>query len=68
MKTNEEIVSKIREITDAESKKIEFLCNVFKQQNERKEIEESDKTRSELSRRLEVWLTLVDIEEFADTD
>lgn len=68
MKTNEEIVNKIREMKDAESKKIEFLCNVLKQQKERKEIEKADKTRSELNRRLEAWVTLVDLEEFADTD
>lgn len=68
MKTNEEIVNKIREMKDAENKKIKFLFNLLKQQEERKEIEKADKTRNELNRRLESWVTLVDLEEFAGED
>ena len=68
MKTNEEIMSKIREMKDAENNIIKFLFNLLKQQEERKEIEKADKTRNELNRRLESWVTLVDLEEFAEED
>ena len=68
MKTNEEIVNKIREMRTKESEKIEDLCSALTQQRERKEIEKADKTQKELSRQLAVWVALVDLEAFADED
>lgn len=67
MKTNKEIVNKIREMIEEESEKLWDLCSVLNVQDEEND-EKAPETKSKIRRHTAALATLVEIEEFADAD
>lgn len=68
MKTNEEIVNKIREMMDAEGKKIKELDRACEQWKDRGEIEKTAEAKRKMILHFGSWFALMDLEEFADAD
>ena len=68
MKTNEEILSKIREMIEEESEKIDGLTSVLNQLEGRDEPEKTDKAKKQWFRHFGVWAALLDLEKFANGD
>ena len=68
MKTNKEILSKIRERAEEENKKISGLISVINQLEGRDEPEKTDKAKMECIRHFAVWSELLDLYHFANED
>lgn len=67
MRTNEEIVRKIREMIEGESEKLWDLCSVLNVQDE-EDAAKASETKSKIRRHTAALAALVDLEEFADAD
>lgn len=67
MRTNEEIVRKIREMIEEESEKLWDLCSVLNVQDE-EDAAKASETKSKIRRHTASLATLVEIKEFADAD
>ena len=68
MKTNEEIVGRIREMIEEEGEKIDGLTNVLNQLEGRDEPEKTDKAKRRWLRHFAVWSALLDLYRFATED
>lgn len=68
MKTNEEILNKLREMTGAEGKKIKELDRACEQWKDRGEIEKAAEEKRKMILHFGAWFALTDLEEFADAD
>lgn len=67
MRSNEEIVRKIREMIEEESEKLWDLCSVLNVQDE-EDAAKASETKSKIRRHAAALAALVEIEEFADAD
>lgn len=68
MKTNKEIVSKIREMIDAEAEKIDDLSRELFQLKASGDAAKAAKTQRKITRHYEVWSALLDLHGFANAD
>ena len=68
MKTNEEILNKIREMKDEESEKINDLTRALNKLDGRDEPEKTDKAKRQWLLHFAAWSTLLDLEKFATED
>lgn len=65
-KTNEEILSKLREMIDAENEKIHELTSVLNQLDDRDEVEKTNKAKRQWMLHYGAWSALLDLEKFAN--
>lgn len=65
-KTNEEILSKLREMIDAENEKIHELTLALNQLEGRGEAEKTDKAKRQWMLHYGAWSALLDLEKFAN--
>lgn len=68
MRTNEEIVRKIREMIDEESEKIDDLSRELFQLKASGDAVKASKTQRKIARHFEVWSALLDLNDFANAD
>lgn len=68
MKTNEEIVKKIREMMNAEEEKVDEFRDVLSQLDWRDEVEKTNRAKMKWFGHVSALAALVDLEEFATED
>lgn len=66
MKTNEEIVGKIREMIEEEGEEIDGLTRVLDQLDDRDEVEKTNKAKRQWMLHYGAWSALLDLEKFAN--